>query len=56
MDIFGYRGVRIHSCSSCGLVLDRDHVSAIIIEKRGNKIGTDCTEFTPVEIGPILCR
>ena len=48
--------VRIHSCPSCGLVLNRDHVSAIIIENRGNKIGTDCTEFTPVEIGPILCR
>ncbi|MFH0904493.1 MAG: transposase [Methanobacteriota archaeon] len=48
--------VRIHSCPSCGLVLNRDHVSAIIIENRGKKIGTDCTEFTPVEIGPILCR
>lgn len=50
--------VRIHSCPSCGLVLNRDHVSAILIENRGKckNVGTDSTEFTPVEIEPILCR
>jgi len=48
--------VRIHSCPNCGLVLNRDHVSAILIERRDKKIGTDCAEFTPVEIEPILCR
>ena len=54
--------VRIHSCPSCGLVLNRDHVSAILIENRGrdknkNKnVGTGCTEFTLAEIEPILCR
>lgn len=47
--------VRVHSCPHCGLEMNRDHVSAILIEKR-DKIGTDCTEFTPVEIGPILCK
>jgi len=47
--------VRVHNCPDCGLVLPRDHVSAIIIENRGKNVGTDCTEFTPVEIGPILC-
>ncbi|MCX9081516.1 MAG: zinc ribbon domain-containing protein [Candidatus Methanoperedens sp.] len=26
--------VRIHNCPNCGLVMDRDQVSAIIIEKR----------------------
>jgi putative transposase len=48
--------VRIHSCPHCGLVLPRDHVSAILIEKRDKYVGTDCTEFTPVEIKPILCQ
>ncbi len=43
--------VRIHNCPRCGLVLGRDHVSAILIENR-DIIGTDCTEFTPVEIEP----
>ena len=31
--------VRIHSCPSCGLFMDRDHVSAMIIENRGT-VGT----------------
>jgi putative transposase len=26
--------VRVHNCPSCGLVLDRDHVSAMVIENR----------------------
>jgi len=48
--------MRVHSCSHCGLVLNRDHVSAILIEKRDQAVPTDCREFTPVEIEPILCR
>jgi putative transposase len=47
--------VRVHSCPHCGLELKRDHVSAILIRNRDN-VGSDCTEFTPVEIEPILCR
>jgi len=31
--------VRVHSCPSCGLVLDRDHVSAMIIKNRSNTAG-----------------
>lgn len=48
--------VRIHNCPHCGLVLNRDHVSAIIIENRDQVVPTDCGEFTPVEIEPILCQ
>jgi putative transposase len=46
--------VRVHSCPRCGLVLGRDHVSAMIIKNRD--IGTDCAEFTPVEMEPLLCQ
>jgi putative transposase len=45
---------RVFRCSNCGSVKDRDHNAAINIKNRS--IGTDCTEFTPVEIEPILCR
>jgi putative transposase len=31
--------VRVHSCPSCGLVLDRDHVSAMIIKNRSSTAG-----------------
>jgi len=31
--------VRVHRCPSCGLVLDRDHVSAMIIESRSSTAG-----------------
>ncbi|HMB45737.1 MAG TPA: hypothetical protein VKL21_07940, partial [Candidatus Methanoperedens sp.] len=31
--------VRVHSCPSCGLVLKRDHVSAMIIESRSSTAG-----------------
>lgn len=48
--------VRIHKCPHCGLVLNRDHVSAILIKNRDNDVGTDCTEFTPVEMGSLLCK
>ena len=49
--------VRIHACPNCGLVLGRDHVSAMVIGNRGKTtVPTDCGEFTPVEIEPILCR
>lgn len=46
---------RVFRCSNCGNVKDRDHNAAINIENRSISIGTDCTEFTPVEIEPILC-
>jgi putative transposase len=48
--------VRVHQCPHCGLVLNRDHVSAILIENRDQVVPTDCREFTPVEIEPILCK
>jgi hypothetical protein len=42
--------MRIHSCPNCGLVLGRDHVSAMIIGNRGETtVPTDCGELTPVE-------
>ena len=31
--------VRVHSCPSCGLVLNRDHVSAMVIESRSSTAG-----------------
>src|SRR4030065_2012417 len=31
--------VRIHRCPSCGLILDRDHVSAMVIESRSSTAG-----------------
>lgn len=39
--------VRIHKCSKCGLVLDRDHNAAINIL---NKVGRDTPELTSVEM------
>ncbi len=42
--------VRIHKCPKCGLILNRDHVSAILIEIKGKlNVGMDCAELTPVE-------
>jgi putative transposase len=42
--------VRVHSCPRCGLVLGRDHISAIEIGNRGiTTVPADCGEFTPVE-------
>ncbi len=42
--------VRVHICPQCGLILKRDHVSAILIGNKGTKsVPTDCGEFTPVE-------
>ncbi len=44
--------VRIHVCPRCGLILNRDHVSAILIERKGKltlAVPTDCRELTPVE-------
>src|SRR3990172_2819469 len=32
--------MRIHNCPKCGLVSGRDHVSAMVIESRGNTAGT----------------
>jgi putative transposase len=47
--------VRIHRCDMCGLVLDRDHNSAIDIKKKGLeiiniKLPQELRECTPVEI------
>ena len=47
--------VRIHICPHCGLVLPRDHVSAILVKNRDN-VPTDCGEFTPVEMETLLCK
>jgi putative transposase len=42
--------VRIHVCPQCGLILNRDHVSAILIERKGTlTVPTDCGELTPAE-------
>ncbi len=49
--------VRIHVCPKCGLILNRDHLSAILIGNKGTlKVPTDCGEFTPVEMEPLLCK
>ncbi len=45
--------VRIHKCPECGLVIGRDHISAMLIENIDH-VGTDCTEFTPGETEPLL--
>jgi putative transposase len=31
--------VRVHNCPNCGLVMDRDHVSAILIKNRSSTAG-----------------
>jgi putative transposase len=42
--------VRIHVCPQCGLILNRYHVSAILIRNKGKStVPTDCGELTPVE-------
>jgi putative transposase len=42
--------VRIHTCPECGLIMNRDQVSAILIERKGTLyVPTDCRELTPVE-------
>jgi putative transposase len=42
--------VRKHVCPECGLILKRDHVSAILIGNKGKStVPTDCGELTPVE-------
>jgi putative transposase len=40
---------RKHVCPQCGLILNRDHVSAILIERKGTYVPTDCGELTPME-------
>ena len=39
--------VRVHNCPVCGLILDRDHNTAINIL---NKVGQGMPELTPVEM------
>jgi putative transposase len=47
--------VRTHSCPHCGTVLDRDYNAALnILHKAQKMIGTECPEYTPVEIRPLL--
>ncbi len=42
--------VRVHICPQCGLILKRDHVSAILIGNKGTiTVPADCGELTPVE-------
>ncbi len=42
--------VRVHKCPQCGLILNRDHVSAILIERKGKlNVPAVCGELTPVE-------
>jgi putative transposase len=40
---------RIHECSSCGLVMNRDYNSALNILARGREIRRESPEFRPVE-------
>jgi putative transposase len=55
--VFKDLSVRIHVCPECGLILTRDHVSAILIGNKGTTtVPTDCGEFTPVETEPLLCK
>jgi putative transposase len=42
--------VRVHVCPECGLILNRDHVSAILIERKGSlDVPTDCGELKPTK-------
>lgn len=45
---------RVFICSKCGNIKGRDHNAAINIEHRA--VPTDCREFTPVEMEPLLCH
>jgi len=40
--------VRIHKCPNCGIILDRDHNSALNILQRA--VGQELSELTPLEI------
>jgi putative transposase len=42
---------RVHECPFCGLVMDRDHNSALNILARGREIRREPPEFRPVEEG-----
>ncbi len=46
--VFKDLSIRMHVCPECGLILNRDHVSAILIERKGT-VPTDCGELTPME-------
>ncbi len=46
---------RAHNCPHCGIVLQRDHNSAIVVKKRALKnLGMDNPESMPVETKPLL--
>ena len=45
---------RTHSCDSCGLVMDRDHNTAMNIRQRGiETLPVGCREVTPLERMPL---
>ncbi len=44
--------VRMHRCSTCGFIADRDYNSMLEILNRA--LGREPPESTPVEIGPLL--
>ena len=47
--------MRTHCCSYCGLTINRDHNSAIVIDQRAmRKVGLEESESTPVEMEPLL--
>ncbi|MCG2783434.1 MAG: transposase [Candidatus Altiarchaeales archaeon] len=47
--------IRMHKCPSCGLVMDRDHNSAInILNKALLEVGSVRPKLTPVEMRPLL--
>jgi len=39
--------VRVHNCPNCGLVMDRDHVSAILIKNRSSTAGITGIQAQP---------
>lgn len=46
--------IRTHCCPSCGLQIDRDYNSSLVIKQRGlDNLPLEWREVTPVEIGPL---
>jgi len=47
--------MRIHHCPYCGLRVDRDYNASAVVDYRAvRKVGWEASEFTPVEIEPLL--